>query len=487
MDTSMMDNSAWGMQALDAERQHRREFLSANAAKRQRWIDANPYYYGKVAKLLSHVIEPDQSVLHLRCETGHLLSAMHPSRGVGVEISQPMVDIARERYPELSFATADPETYQGEGPFDYVLVSNISDTVDVQGLLANAAAHCHHRSRLVIYTYNYLWQPVLEWASRRGLRMPTQEPNWLSPGDLNCFLNLAGFELVRTFRVLLCPKPVPVLSWLANQVLAKIPGLSRLCMTTVLVARPLAVDRPRDVKVSVVVPCKNEEGNIADAVARIPEMGRGTEILFCDDKSTDGTAEAVRQAIRDNPGRDIRLVDGPGICKAQNVWTGFRAATGDVLMILDADLTVMPEELPLFLKALLAGTGEFINGSRMVYPMANCAMKYGNFVGNKIFSIMFSLLFGHFIKDTLCGTKVLWREDFKRIERYIGSWGMRDLWGDYDLLFGATRLNLAIHDLPVHYQERLYGVTKMRRVFWNGLRMLRMWLSAWRTLRQGYF
>jgi len=480
--------NGWGVEALDAERRYRRDFLTAHASARQQWIDANPYYYGKVARLLSHVIEPGSSVLHMRCETGDLLASVRPAVGVGLDISRPMVEIAQKRHPEFEFVCGDPETYQADRKFDYVLLSNITDVVDVQALLENAAAHCHHRSRLVIYTYNYLWQPILEWASRKGLRMPTPEPNWLSSGDLACFLNLAGFEPVRTFRAILFPKPVPLLSWCANRVLARLPGLSRLCMTSVTTARPVKnVRRPKDVTVSVVVPCKNEAGNIADAVRRTPEMGAGTELIFCDDKSTDGTAEAVRQAIKDNPDRNIRLVDGPGICKAQNVWTGFRAATGDILMILDADLTVMPEELPLFVEALLDGTGDFINGSRMVYPMPDLAMKYANLMGNKAFSVMFSLLFGHYIKDTLCGTKTLWREDFKRIEPYIGAWSAKDLWGDYDLLFGATRLNLAIHDLPVHYQERIYGVTKMRRVFWNGVRMLRMFFAAWRKLRQGYY
>ena len=477
----------WGVEALEAEREQRRSFQEDHAKSRQLWIDKNPYYYGKVAKLLEHIVEPGRSVLHLRCETGYFLDAVKPAHGVGVEISQTMVDLAKGRYPHLAFDCADPQDYAGERTFDYVLCSNITDTTDILALLANAATQCHPRSRLVIYTYNYLWQPVLEWASRRGLRMPALEPNWLSPDDLQCFLALAGFECIKTYRAILCPKNIPLLSECANRFLAVVPGLARLCMTTVLVARP--VPQPRsveDLKVSVVVPCKNEEGNIAPAVARIPRMGRSTEILFCDDKSTDGTVAAVRQAIKDHPDREIRLVNGPGICKAQNVWTGFQAATGDVLMILDADLTVMPEELPYFLNALAAGTGDFINGSRMIYPMRVMAMKFANFVGNKIFSLMFSLLFGHYIKDTLCGTKVLWREDFVRLQPLIGTWGIEDLWGDYDLLFGASKQHLVIHDLPVHYQERLHGVTKMRRVFWNGWRMLRMWWAAWRKLRQSY-
>jgi glycosyltransferase involved in cell wall biosynthesis len=255
----------------------------------------------------------------------------------------------------------------------------------------------------------------------------------------------------------------------------------------VLVARPVAVVQdPAGVSVSVIIPCRNERDNVEPAVLRIPEMGRQTEIIFCDDKSTDGTADEVRRVQKLNPHRNIRLEHGPAICKAENVWTGFRAATGDILMILDGDLAVMPEELPYFFRAMLEGRAEFVNGSRLVYPMQNNAMKFTNYVGNKFFSIVFSFLLGQHVKDTLCGTKTIWRRDWARIEPLIGSWGVRDLWGDYELLFAASKLHLAIRDLPVHYQERIYGVTKMKRVFANGLRMLRLCWTAALRLKGGF-
>jgi glycosyltransferase involved in cell wall biosynthesis len=250
-----------------------------------------------------------------------------------------------------------------------------------------------------------------------------------------------------------------------------------------MVARPIAKPRnEEDVTVSVIVPCRNEAANIQPAVERIPEMGRQTEIIFCDDKSTDGTAAEVRRMQSLYPEREIRLIEGPGICKAENVWSGFRAARGDVLMILDADLTVMPEELPAFLRALVHGNGSLINGSRLVYPMQQYAMKTANFAGNKFFGLVFSFLLDQRIKDTLCGTKVLWRRDWLRLEPSLGSWGIQDLWGDYELLFGASKLNLEILEVPVHYQERIHGVTKMTKVISNGLRMLNICWHAWLRL-----
>jgi glycosyltransferase involved in cell wall biosynthesis len=254
-------------------------------------------------------------------------------------------------------------------------------------------------------------------------------------------------------------------------------------MMQVLVARPIVVAKLEgEFSVSVIVPCRNESGNIESAVERIPAMGRHTEIVFCDDQSTDGTADEVRRMQLLHPGKDIRLVNGPGICKAENVWAGFRVARGDVLMILDADLTVMPEELPVFFRSLVQRNGGFVNGSRLVYPMPDLAMKFANILGNKFFGLLFSFLLDQRIKDTLCGTKALWSKDWRRLEPLLGSWGIKDLWGDYELLFGASKLHLEIVEVPVHYQERIHGVTKMTRVIANGTRMLGICLHAWMRL-----
>lgn len=477
----------WGLEALEAKRndveQHQAEF----AGRHERWVKRNPYFYNSLKRMLRFIVEPQKQVLHIRCQSGFLLESVNPSRGVGVDVSGEMVAIARQNYPQFEFSTAHPEDVNLDESFDYILFSDASDTADVLGALKQLKNMCESHTRLVIYTYNHLWQPVVELAERVRLKMPLQEQNWLSEGDLRGLLALAGFDCLHTYKIVLFPKWLPFVSWFLNRVVAKLPWFNSLCMTSVMVARPTLAPRELEqVSVSVIVPCKDEEGNIEHAVKRIPDMGRHTEIIFCNDKSTDGTADEVRRMQREYPDRDIKLVDGPGICKAENVWTGFNAAQGDVLMILDADLTVMPEELPYFFEAIVAGKGEFINGSRMVYPMQKMAMKFTNMLGNKFFSYVFSYLLNHTVKDTLCGTKVLWRTDWERLRELIGTWGITDRWGDYELLFGAAKLHLRIVDLPVHYQERIYGATKMVKVFHNGLIMLRMCLSGFKKLKMGY-
>jgi SAM-dependent methyltransferase len=483
VDVRSGENGVWGLETLRARRAARKALQDRIAPRRERWVRKNRYYYGAIQRLLRFIVEPDKRVLELGCQTGDLISAVNPSHGVGVEVSESLVAIARKNHPQLEFTCAEPEDASFDRKFDYIIASHIFDTEDIQTSFERMRAHCSSHTRVLVINYNQLWEPILELAGKIGLRSPCAEPNWVSDADIRGFLWLAGFRHLRTHRILLFPKYIPLLSAFLNEFLAKLPVLRSLCLIQVIVARPEpeAVNET-ETSVSVIVPCRNERGNIQAAVERIPEMGRHTEILFCDDRSTDGTADEVRRMMASYPRRDIKLLAGPGICKAENVWTGFRAASGDVLMILDADLAVMPEELPVFLHALVRGRGEFINGSRLVYPLPRMAMKFFNRFGNRVFGIVFSYLLSHRFKDTLCGTKVLWRRDWLRIERNLGSWGLRDLWGDYELILGASRLHLEITEVPVHYQERIHGVTKMNRVLANGMRMLRICRGAWKRL-----
>ena len=478
--TAAIGEQVRGLDALKRTRDTRRAFQDANAATRDRWIQSNEYFYSRLKRLLRFIVEPGRRVLEIRCMTGDLLAATQPHYGMGVEIGRAMTRQASDKHPELHFVQSDPESLELGEKFDCIIFNHIFDTVDILAAFERVRKHCEDDGLFVIINYNSLWQPVLELASRIGLRSRFVEPNWVSANDIRDFLRLAGFRPVRQHHLFLLPKWIPLVSYLMNDLVARLPAIRRFCLMQVMVARPLPKRvQAEEISVSVIVPCRNEERNVEAAVERIPAMGKRTEIIFCDDKSTDDTVKEIHRMREIYSEKEIRLVDGPGICKAENVWAGFRKAQGDVLMILDADLSVMPEELPMFLSALVNGSGEFVNGSRLVYPMQKQAMKFTNMIGNKVFGLIFSFLLDQRIKDTLCGTKALWRKDWLRMEQNIGSWGIRDLWGDYELLFGACKLQLGIVEVPVHYQERIHGVTKMSRVFSNGLRMLGICLHAW--------
>lgn len=472
-----------GLDALNRMREVRRAFQDATAETRDKWIQSNPYFYGRMRKFLRFIVGKGKRVLEVRCLTGEALASVEPSYGVGVEIGKVMVSKASQKHQDLRFVQSDPENLELGEKFDRIVFNHVFDTVDVLEAFHRMREHCADDGLFIIINYNALWQPIVSLASKVGLRSRFVDPNWVSADDIRGFLKLAGFRAVRQHDLLLLPKWLPGVSYLVNEFLARLPGIRRLCLMQVMVARPVLKSVPEEeVSVSVVVPCRNEQGNIAEAVERIPAMGKHTEIIFCDDKSTDGTADEVRRTQKMYPEKNIRLIAGPGICKAENVWTGFREARGDVLMILDADLAVMPEELPTYFTALVQGNGDFVNGNRLTYPMQKEAMRFANMLGNKVFGLIFSFLLDQRIKDTLCGTKVLWKRDWLEIRESIGTWGIRDLWGDYELLLGASKLHLEIMEIPVHYQERVYGATKMTRVFFNGLRMLSICWHAWRRL-----
>jgi len=467
--------------------------LARIALRREGWIDRNKYYYELLNRLLRFLVEPQKRVLSVRCGTGNLLTVVQLAEGKGIDICPEIVEIAQQRNPSLEFAVAFPDkeefrtVFKPEEKFDYILFNDIGDTVDVLQALRNLKPLCRRHTRILVITYNHLWEPLVTFAEWIGTKVPRTEQNWLSTLDIANLLKLAGFEALETHRLVILPKYVPLVSAFLNRFCARLPLLKRLCMTQVVIGRLLPPPVPKEeLSVSVIVPCKNERGNVEDAVQRMPQLGRQTEIIFCDDQSTDGTAEEVLRVQSLYSDKDIRLERGPGVAKSRNVWTGFGAATGDILMILDADLTTIPEELPYFVDVIASGQAEFVNGSRLVYPVPKGAMTTANMLGNKFFSIAFTYLLGQPVKDTLCGTKALWRSDWERIKPMLGSWGVEDRWGDYELLFGAAKLNLKILDLPVHYQERIYGSTKMTRVFRNGLIMLKMCWHGFLKLKLGY-
>ena len=484
---------SWGPAALEERRERTRDQLAKIAARRESWINRNKYYYELLNRLFRFLVEAEKKVLSVRCGTGNLLGVVRPSNGKGIEICQEIVDIAQQRNPSFEFAVAFPDkqefqqAFKPDETFDYILFNDIGDTVDVLQALRNLRPLCQRHTRVLVTTYNHLWEPFVTFAEWIGMKVPRTEQNWLSTTDIRNLLKLAGFEALETHRIVLLPKYLPLLSGFFNRFCARLPFLSRLCMTQVVVARMLPPPvLPEELAVSVIIPCKNEKGNVEDAVRRIPPLAGRTELIFCDDQSTDGTAEEVLRVQSLYPKKNTRLEHGPGVCKSRNVWTGFDAATGDILMVLDADLTTIPEELPYFVDVIVSGQAEFVNGSRLVYPVPKGAMNGANMLGNKFFSVAFTYLLGQRVKDTLCGTKVLWRSDWERIKPMLGRWGTEDRWGDYELLFGAAKLNLKILDLPVHYQERIYGSTKMTKVFRNGLVMLKMCWHGFLKLKLGY-
>jgi SAM-dependent methyltransferase len=451
-----------------------RERFDRLASKRESWQRRASYYYNDQRRYLQFLIPEGLRVLEIGCGLGDQLAALKPQRGLGIDLSEAMVKEASKRHPELEFRAGDGEALALDETFDVILlVDLVGHVLDVEATLKQLRRCCTPTTRVVIAYYNFLWEPFLGFLEQVGLKMPQEEQNWLSPGDIRNLLRLADYEVVKAERRLLMPMGIPILSTIANRLLAYLPGLNHLCLCHYVVARMRTAPTHEPQTMTVVIPCRNEKGNIEAAIARLPSFGRRQEVIFVDGHSTDGTPEEIQRMITQYHEKDIKCLVQDGRGKGDAVRKGFAHATGDILMILDADLTMPPEDLPKFYDAIASGKGEFINGSRLVYPMEHEAMRYLNLLGNKFFSMAFSWLLGERIKDTLCGTKVLFRRDYERIAANRSYFGEFDPFGDFDLLFGASKLNLKILEVPIRYQERTYGATNIHR-FTHGWLLLKM-------------
>jgi SAM-dependent methyltransferase len=446
------------------------------------------YYHRWLARVHQFLVAPGQRILEIGCAQGDLLAALKPSVGVGIDFSGEMIQRARRRHPELRFIEADAHFLNLNETFDIVILSDlVNDVWDVQTVFQQIKPLATPRTRIILNHYSRLWELPLSVAQRTGLAKPTLYQNWLTIEDTAGLLSLADFELIKHWEEFLWPLPTPLLATLANRYLVKIWPFKALALTNFIVARPrphcgLSVKEEEPLLVSVIVPARNERGNIPEIFARTPEMGRGTELVFVEGHSTDGTYATIEKAIADHPERRCKLLRQNGVGKGDAVRLGFVEASGDMLMILDADLTVPPEDLPRFYEVLHSGKGEFGNGVRLVYPMEKQAMRFLNLVGNKFFSLAFSWLLGQPIKDTLCGTKALWKADYERIAGSRSYFGDFDPFGDFDLLFGAAKLNLKLVDVPIRYRERTYGTTNIQR--WrHGWLLLNMVLFAARRIK----
>jgi predicted TPR repeat methyltransferase len=468
---------------FSAYTRERVEHWSAYARGYQRWQRARTAYQRRLREIYTFLIPPGMRVLEVGCAHGDMLAALKPAYGVGIDFCPEMIDAARKNHPELNFVQADAHGFDLKETFDYIVCLDlVNDVWDVQRVFEKIALHCHPGTRVILNAYSRLWEIPRRMAEAARLAPPQLTQNWLAPGDIANLLNLSGFDLIRTSQEVLWPFGLPVLNPLANKYLVKLAPGRWFALANVFVARPKATPVRRNPVVSVVVAARNEEGNIPAIFDRVPQMGAGTELIFVEGNSKDDTWGAIEREIARRPAVNARLFKQPGKGKGDAVRVGFREATGEVLMILDADMTVAPEDLPRFYEAWRSGRAEFVNGVRLVYPMEHHAMRFFNQIGNKFFSLAFTWLLSQSVKDTLCGTKVLSKAHYEMIAANRGYFGEIDPFGDFDLIFGAAKYNLAIVDLPIRYRERTYGETNIQR--WShGMLLLRMVVKAMRKIK----
>ncbi|WP_407682423.1 glycosyltransferase [Pseudocalidococcus azoricus] len=444
------------------------------------WHKKNYYYYKDIERLCRFYVSPGARVLEVGVGLGYLLGSVQPSLGTGIDLNPQAIAAAQSRFPELDLFIGNGEESLPKGEFDYILLANTaSQFTNIQKAFQNLLQATTPETRIILIYHNPAWELILRFATLIGQRMPMPPLNWLNREDLTNLINLAGLDVVATGKRLLIPKRIPLLSGLVNRYIAPLPWLNSLCLTEYLIARPQASpSHPRHHTCSVIIPARNEAGNIESCVTRMPKLGTHTEIIFIEGHSSDNTwSEIQRVQAEYGQAWDIKIAQQTGKGKGDAVRLGFDLASGDVLMILDADLTVQPEDLVQFYDAVASGRCEMANGCRLIYPVSPQAMPWLNRMANRFFAWLLSYLLNTRIKDSLCGTKVISRKNYQRLAANRVYFGDFDPFGDFDLLFGAAKLGLKIQDIPVRYFPRSYGSSNIQHVK-EGLVLLKMCLYA---------
>lgn len=461
-----------------------------NLAKARKKRGISAYYWNEITNYSKYFSHEDSSVLEIGCGSGDLLAGIDGKRKVGIDFSEEMIAWAKEKHAQknIEFLVMDANDITLNEKFDLVIISNLIGFVDdIQNVFEQVKKVCHPNTKIIVQFYNSLWEPVIKFAELIGIKKKTPLQNWLNSRDINNLLFVSGFDVFRNSKRLIFPVFFPILSFIFNKYLAKFPFFRFFSLNIYSFAKPLPENDEnvynQKYSTTVVIPARNESGNIENAITRMPKFGKHVEIIFIEGNSTDDTWEKIQEIQKKYAAtHDIKIGQQKGKGKADAVREGYKIATGDILMILDADLTVPPEDIPKFYNAIASGKGDFINGTRLVYPMDKEAMRFLNYLGNHFFSWAFTWLLEQRFKDTLCGTKVMFRKDYIKLTKNRKYFGEFDPFGDFDLLFGAHKLNLKIVEVPIRYRERTYGTTNISR-FKHGVILLRMCAFASRKCK----
>ena len=432
------------------------------AENRQKWYHRNKFYHKEILKYYKFSIPENSSILELGCGTGDLIGNLSPSYGVGVDISEEMLKIAQKNFPDIEFVCQNIEEFSIKYKFDYIIISGTLGSVrNIQRLLKRISAFSTTDTRIIIDYYNPLWSPIIRLGQKIKLKMPEIVTNWLSLEDIENFLYITGYQVTKHDFLLIFPKYIPLLTAFLNKFLGKLPIIRRLSLTQTVIARiDQSPDNVNELTTSVVITCRDEEQNIEGLVTRIPQMGKHTEILFVEGHSVDNTVGKIKEMIKKYPDKDIKLLKQKGIGQGDAFLVGFDEAKGDFVIWVEADLTIPPEEAYLFWEAFISGRGEYINGSRFIYKMEKKAMPFLNFIGNRFFGNLFTMLLKQRFTDTLCGFKAISKKNYLKIRKQIDYFGDFDPFGDFELIFGAVKNNLKVSEIPVHYKPRVYGQSK---------------------------
>ena len=453
------------------------DYYKKNCFKRINFTKKFSYIYKIIADEINKYLS-DNSSISIHC-AGHSIIANF------LKFKNAYIDEIIKEFLCLFKQNKNIQTQGKKKKINEIIVCDLEYSLNPIEKMLNLKKLIDSDGKLFIVSNNIFWNPLFKFLELLNLKFKHPRKNLLSSNFIHNLCFLTDFKLVKKKRILLFPFNIFFISNFLNNIVAKIPLINFFCIIQLYILRTNKSKKLylKKLKTSIIVPCKNEEKNISSIVKSVRKIGLSTEILFGDDRSVDNTKREIKKNLIETKDIKIRYYEGPGVSKSENVYKGFNLATGDILIIHDADNCVSFSELDFMIKTLIDRKLELVIGTRFIYPMEKNAMSNFNYLGNIFFSYIFSFLLHQAVTDTLCGTKILFKKDWLKIRKYCGTWGLKDRWGDFDLLLGAKQNFLKIAEIPVNYKERTEEKSKMTNLFSNGLRMLFISIISFFKLR----
>jgi hypothetical protein len=453
-------------------------YFKSNFEKRTKFLNKKNFLFYEISSFINNCIDNSKNIF-VFCAGNSILCKKIKSDKIYVKEIDEQYEI--KYHDKINYINENPQTVISK--CDTVVIADIEHQLNPTANLLHLSKIIKDDAKIIIISRNLVWMIFIK-LLKFFINFSPKKNNFLPYSYLNNLFSICNLEVIRNEKIITLPIYIPLITNLINRIF-RLPILNIFCLAniTILKKRDQTLNANENLKVSFIIPCKNEEKNIKKFENEIKNNNPSYEYLFGDDNSNDNTVYEINKLSKKLNQNKILRYKGPGICKSKNVYKGIELSSGDIIVIYDADLTVNFKDIELSIKILKTTNADFINCTRMIYPQQDGAMKFTNFIGNYFFAVLFSLLFRKRITDTLCGTKIFFKKDWIKIKKNISNWGINDLWGDYDLLIGAYKNNLKITEVPVTYYERKENETKMTSVFFNGIRMLIIVLVSFYKLR----
>ena len=453
-------------------------FFRTNFEKRLKFLKKKIYLFNEISSFINNCIDNTRDIF-IFCAGNSLLAKNIKSKKIFVKEIDEKYQINYN--DNIEYTNEDTQNIISK--CDTILISDIEHQLNPTSNLLHLSNIIKDDAKVIILSRNLVWMVLIKFL-KFFFNFSPKRNNFLPSSYLENLYSSCNLEIVRNEKIIELPIFIPYFTNFINRIF-RLPLLNIFCLSsiTILKKKNQKYYNDKNLQVSFIIPCKNEEYNINLFEKEIVNSDQSNEYLFGDDNSTDKTNIEIDKLSKKLVNNKITKYIGPGVCKSENVYKGIELSIGEIIVIYDADLTVSFKDIELSLHILKKTNADFINCTRMIYPQKDGAMKLLNFIGNNFFAGLFSVLFKKKITDTLCGTKIFYKKDWNKIKKDVSNWGMKDLWGDFDLLIGAYKNNLKIIEVPVTYYERKNNDTKMTSLISNTLRMLFIVIASYYKLR----